>query len=381
MVQFRPVIFSTNRIIELRLPPWNFDEPRGRVSNRTSWFYPPVILFLTCLVLFLLGLDKIDEASDPAYEDTISYLKVATFLQDHGGLANFWTLFIKGEHKAVLQHPLYPLLLASFGVEPHELFAAGKMLSLIVGVAVVATCFLIARNLYGNLVAYLATLLLAFNVTFLRTVSHVMCESLLTLFVLLSVYWMITGVEKERHWPWAGAAAGFAYLTKGTGFLLLPVFTVTAILGAGFRSLSRRWFWLFFVFFALIASPLIVRNLVVYNQPFYEGANSRVPWLDNLEGFYQVGTGWATKFPEKVWDEDRFPTMRSYLATHSWGDILARLRHGMKKEAQLLLDSLDLILLPQERYVGHLVFLSCALSLALASTRARHGRHDCFGRV
>ncbi|MEX5280658.1 MAG: glycosyltransferase family 39 protein [Nitrospiraceae bacterium] len=230
MVQFRPVIFSTNRIIELRLPPWNFDEPRGRVSNRTSWFYPPVILFLTCLVLFLLGLDKIDEASDPAYEDTISYLKVATFLQDHGGLANFWTLFIKGEHKAVLQHPLYPLLLASFGVEPHELFAAGKMLSLIVGVAVVATCFLIARNLYGNLVAYLATLLLAFNVTFLRTVSHVMCESLLTLFVLLSVYWMITGVEKERHWPWAGAAAGFAYLTKGTGFLLLPVFTVTAIL-------------------------------------------------------------------------------------------------------------------------------------------------------
>ncbi|CAI4030495.1 hypothetical protein DNFV4_00923 [Nitrospira tepida] len=121
--------------------------------------------------------------------------------------------------------------------------------------------------------------------------------------------------------------------------------------------------------------------LVVYNQPFYEGANSRVPWLDNLEGFYQVGTGWATKFPEKVWDEDRFPTMRSYLATHSWGDILARLRHGMKKEAQLLLDSLDLILLPQERYVGHLVFLSCALSLALASTRARHGRHDCFGRV
>jgi hypothetical protein len=153
--------------------------------------------------------------------------------------------------------------------------------------------------------------------------------------------------------------------------LLWPVFTATAVLGVGIRTLTRRWFWLFFLGFALTASPLIVRNLVVYHEPIHEGAVSKVPWMDTYDDHYKADVGWAIKYPEVVWDEDRFPTMRSYLATHSWSDIFVRLRYGIKKETQLLLSSLDVIVLPQDHYVGHLVFLFFLLGLALASNWAQ----------
>jgi hypothetical protein len=341
------------------------------IPGAIARFYTPVLFLLACLTFFLLGLVQINEAPESAKIGTVPFLKIAIFLQDHGGLANFWNLFVHGEYKAAIQHPLYPLLLSSVGVAPHDLFVAGKMLSLIIGLGVVALFFAIARDLHGNLVAYVAVLLLAFNVTFLNMVSQVICESLLILFMLLSLYWIIKGFEKEHYWLWGGAAAGLAYLTKGTGLLLLPVFTTTAVLGTGIRVLSRRSFWLFFVCFALTASPLIVRNLVVYHEPIHEGAVSMVPWMDTYDDHYKASVGWAIKYPEVVWDEDRFPTMRSYLATHSWADIVLRLRYGIKKEAQLLLSSLDLILLPQERYYGHLVFLFFVLGLSLASTRAQ----------
>ncbi|HSE57799.1 MAG TPA: glycosyltransferase family 39 protein [Nitrospiraceae bacterium] len=341
------------------------------IHDAIARFYTPALFFLACLTFFFLGLAQIQLAPESANIGTVPFLKVTVFLQDHGSLANSWNLFVHGEYKAAIQHPLYPLLLSSLGVAPPDLFYAGKMLSLIIGLAVVASFFAIARDLHGNLVAYVAVLLLAFNVTFLNMVSQVICESLLILFVLLSLYWIIKGFEKEPYWLWAGAAAGFAYLTKGTGLLLLPVFTATAVLGAGIRTFTRRWFWLFFLGFALTASPLIVRNLVVYHEPIHEGAVFKVPWMDTYDDHYKADVGWAIKYPEVVWDEDRFPTMRSYLATHSWADIFVRFRYGVKKEAQLLLSSLDVIVLPQDRYFGHLLFLFFMLGLALASNWAQ----------
>lgn len=289
----------------------------------------------------MVGLDRVNEATDPSYEDTPAFLQVALFIKESGGAANFLHLCLTGAYTTDNQHPLYPLLLSTFASRDIVFFDEARILSLVIGVCAIIALFYVAKDLYGEHVAFLATGGMALNDTMLQISSHVQCEAALVLFMLLSLYFMMKGLEAEGYWILAGLFGGLSYMTKGTGLLLVSVFVIATFMIVGPKVLRSRHFWAFVVVFFLISSPLIVRNMLVYGELTYEGPNQHVLWLDSWNEIYHPQYGLVRQLPEVVWESTGLPTMKSYLASHSVSEILWRMGSGVRRESLLFLDSVE----------------------------------------
>lgn len=299
------------------------------------------LLLLICGTFLLAGLDRVNEAVDPGFEDTAAFLQVALYLKDNGGVSSFLYNCLTGDYKSDIQKPLYPLLLSTFASRDMAFFDKAKVASLAMGVFSIFALFCVARELYGEPVAFLASGGVALNGTMIRISSHVQCETTLMLFMLLSLYCMMKGLENGRYWILAGVFAGLSYMTKGTGLVLVPVFMSATLMIVGPKVLRSRHFWAFVTVFLLISSPLIVRNVQVYGAPTYEGVNQHALWLDHWDDIYQPKFELVRQFPEMVWTGTDLPTMRSYLASHSVSEVLGRMGRGVQREFFLFLNSLE----------------------------------------
>lgn len=306
-------------------------------SNRlvTSLF-----LVLLAATFLLIGTNAVKTAVDASFDDTGSYLEGALFIREHGGVANFIKLALTGEYKISSQHPLYLLLLSPLASRELAFFSAAKLESLLFGLVVVLILFFAARDLFGDATAKIAAVLLILNVEFLERSSHVDCETLLTVFFLLAWYLMIKGLRDHRYWPWAGLAAGLAYMTKGPEILLIGVFLVASLLVFRLPIVRNRYFWSYFVAFLVAAAPLMIRNIIVYHNPLYEGYTSHVFWINSLRELsdrYALALNWH----QHTFTTLPLPTPITYLQSHSLYDTVHRGLNGVRGELIGLVGSLD----------------------------------------
>ena len=239
-------------------------------QNRTYTIFLVILLFSN---FFLLSIQHVNELTDPAFYDTTGYLGGANFIKHHGGVLNFFNLSVTGKFLQANQHPLYILFLTPFASTDISFFITAKIISVIFGFIVLVLLFLIGKRMYGDLIASFALFGLVLNGIFLEWTSMVASESLLMIFCLLCFYFVYEGFKNNRNWIYAGVFAGLAYLTKGTGILLLPGFLLSSFLIYRWEVLRNKFFWLFFLFFILAASPLLIRNIVVFENPFYNVNN------------------------------------------------------------------------------------------------------------
>ena len=119
---------------------------------------PPIWASLALLLLIsgtflLVGLDRVNEATNPGFEDTPAFLQVALFIKDNGGASNFLHLCLTGAYKAAVQKPLYPLLLSTFASRDLAFFDEARVFSLVMGLLVIIALFYVAKDLYGSHVA------------------------------------------------------------------------------------------------------------------------------------------------------------------------------------------------------------------------------------
>ena len=215
------------------------------------------------------------------------------------------------------RHPLYPALLAPFARREWAYFTGGKLLSLALGVLSLLLIFWLTRRLRGAEVAFGVLFLLSINPIFQRVTSHVMAESLLVGLFFLAWYLTLRGFREQRLWIGAGAVAALAYLTKGTGQLLLMAFIPTVMLIYG-RSIRRVWRGIvgYVVAYSLVAAPLWAYNLDRYGNPLYSFSITHAMWFETWEDKYA---------------RDRLPTLVSYLRSHSLGHIVARQWRGLSR--------------------------------------------------
>ena len=329
-----------------------------------------VIMVVLIVTYLIVGVLKVNEANDPGFEDTSPYLQIALFVKDHGGAIRFLTLCLDGEYKADGQYPLYPLLLSSLASREPAFFERARITSMLTGLVILIVFFLITRDLYGTTTACLAAVLLQLNETFLRVASHVQGETLLILFVVLSLYWMVKGTADARYWGWAGIAGGFAYLAKGTGLLLVPLFVTVVLFHSGMKVFKIRHFWMFFVGFLIVSSPLLVRNVVVYGNLTHQGMIYDTMWLDNFLDLYDTKYGFAMQYPELVWKVTNAPTLHSYWNTHTVREILDRANAGIYGEFRLLIDSMKTVLPIPGSGVFLFVFFCAGLMWEIRHIRA-----------
>jgi hypothetical protein len=227
------------------------------------------------------------------------------------------TLGLKIRHFEALSdgyhHPLLPALVAPFAEKQLSYFAKAKLVNIAIGAVTFWVIAWVGLHLVGPTATFLT--LAAFSPGLSNKSAEFTAEPLLLLLTVLTFYWLVRGFEQPKFWTMAGISAGLAYLTKGSGLLLPIAYALTVFRGAPKMVLTPR-FWLFPLAFVLVASPLLVYNWQVFGSPIFNTNTAHVIWLDYTE-------------EQMIMFDKGPPTMFSYIATHSLGDILYRLFKGL----------------------------------------------------
>jgi hypothetical protein len=220
------------------------------------------------------------------------------------------------------RYPLYPALLLPFARREWSYFTWAKIISLLAGGLAVVMVFVLGRRIGPPAGALLAAGLLSINTEFLFHTTTALVEGLLVLVFWLGWYYVgraLTWGDVDRYWVLAGVFVALAYLTKGTGNLLLLVGGGTALIFY-WRQPDKllRGLLLFGATFVLVASPLLIYNLLVFGSPTYNFATTHAMWLDK----------WRESW---VGDPSTLPTISVYFATHTPQEVLTRLLAGLQE--------------------------------------------------
>jgi len=277
----------------------------------------------------------------PDDDDQQAYLITAGEIHDRGGLLTLWSDLWTGRFEESNRHPL---LLAILSLNPTEKFGRAVSIAL-ASVTLILTLILVWRRM-GPLTAGLFSVLLGTNGAWLYHAPRIVCESLLT--GLAGLLWLSLWSPSEpediharsalpgRQALLAGLLCGLVYLTKGTGILLFAgigiAYVTFAIGGTGDRAgppatpHQSRWpgllsLALFALTFAVVASPLLVRNTIRFGSPTYN-INAYLFWVDAYESPNAMADRITTK-----------EARTAYLATHSLTDLVQREATGLAWEA------------------------------------------------
>jgi len=344
--------------------------PQHRATGRT-------LLFVSAVTYVVLLARFLPLNQTPHGDDQQAFLSVASEIRDRGGPPGLIRDLYSGEFSEANRHPLYLSLLS---LSPD--FASGKRLSMVIGcLSLLILAAMVARR-FGLPTAGLFAVLLVTNKTFLLFSTRVVCEGLLLL--LCGAAWLLTipvsaddvanrsrraeslpGVESSttlRVWQtiWIGLLLGLAWLTKGSG-LLLVFGTIAAIILSELCvrriAQSRRRLLLLLailtVTFCVTASPLLVRNMRRFGQPFYN-VNSQLLFADRFVDPVQLAAEKTTR-----------QAASDYFASHSLGDVFYREASGLVWETFIVLRSLGPSPLDESRFVfGIVILLSGIVGLA-----------------
>ena len=232
----------------------------------------------------------------------------------------------------------------------------------------------------GNINAAIVAAALLSNVIFMQWTTLVACESLLMLFSFLTIFFIQRGFDKNTNWIYAGVFAGLAYLTKGTSIILLPGFILAGLLTFKFKIFKNKYFWSFFLLFLLTASPLIIRNTLVYQNPFFNVNNYiitlGVDYLDeNRYVTYSPNEG-ATLWKFDAVEESTPVKEPSSSMLSKVPKLTKKMYNGLKSEAIIFLSSFNLF---QQKLSKSVLWISgIALSLfffiGIAQEKNKGGR-------
>jgi hypothetical protein len=210
-------------------------------------------------------------------------------------------------------HPLLPALVAPFAEKSLVYFAKAKLVNVAIGAVAFWVIGWVGVRLVGPAPTFLA--LVAIFPGLSNKSAEFTAEPLLLMLITLTFYWLVKGFERPWFWALAGVAAGLAYLTKGSALLLMIVYAITVLRSIPKLALKPHLL-LFPIAFVLVSSPLMAYNWQVFGSPFFNYNTAHVIWLDYTE-------------EQMIMFDKSPPTMASYLATHSIGEMLRRFLRGL----------------------------------------------------
>jgi hypothetical protein len=295
--------------------------------RRTAW-----VLGFLGLSCWLVATYRVTAVPAPLSPDEEDYLRLAELIRQQGGVGPLLGNLYGGTFQEANRHPLYPVAVSVF-----DGATAARALSLVAtGVAaLLAACA--AGSLGGLSLALPVFLVTACSGAMLRAASSVLAEGFLC--AGLSGLWYVLhlatrsnaraeapgrsqlwGLLGQGNWGVvAGALGAWLYLSKGTGLLWFAV--------AVLAMLFCRRVWMVVsaaVVAILLASPLWVRNQVLYGNPVYN-FNQKFLFADSFEEGLSSQQAAMVK-----------TALSAYWESHTWAEILDRLRHGVAWELYIV---------------------------------------------
>lgn len=148
--------------------------------------------------------------------DETRYLVTAHHLRHGMGYADW-----RGREVDIL--PLHPALTALLGRDPASLEQRGRAVALAAGILSLIGFSVLARRLFGDGAAVIATWLVAIHPWLVRASCRPQPETLYVLWTtlaLLALAPIMEGIGRAIHWGSAGLLFGLAYLSRPEGFLV-----------------------------------------------------------------------------------------------------------------------------------------------------------------
>jgi 4-amino-4-deoxy-L-arabinose transferase-like glycosyltransferase len=215
--------------------------------------------------------------------------------------------------------PVFPLLIGLMNVLVGDDELAGKLVSMVMGTALVVPVYLLAKTLFSRQTAVVAALLVALSPALAKLSSEVLTQSTYLTLVLTALFCLWRSVELlQRRWGIAaGLLFGAAYLTRPEAIIILVatllLFFVVPIVA---RNCAKRHLTvLCFVLgaFLVLAAPYILL-LHDLNGAWQLSGKSSVTLADSL-GWYLdrpdmkrepsfAGIGYMDvirKYPDFIW--------------------------------------------------------------------------------
>ncbi|MDD5110099.1 MAG: glycosyltransferase family 39 protein [Patescibacteria group bacterium] len=271
-----------------------------RQGNVQRYLFPAVLLLAIFLRFFQLG--AADVISDEAmiafrsvgYIDYLASPNQPTTWEKFSGPVPVWAYLSFHDHPP-LTFAVQWLSFRIFGVNNFAL----RLPFALAGVASVYLVYLVCRRLFHEQAALLAALLVAVSSASVWVSRIGLQESLVIFFALLAVYWYRRALDDHRFLPAVGLALGLGILTKYTMLAVAAALLVHFFI---YRRdyLRLRTFLLGGTIFLLLASPLIVYNVMLYKtfghfdlQLSYLFGQRVAEW-QSLPGKEQIGS-WSAR--------------------------------------------------------------------------------------
>ncbi|MDP2913151.1 MAG: glycosyltransferase family 39 protein, partial [Candidatus Omnitrophota bacterium] len=211
---------------------------------------PILIIILLCGYLFFFRLGGM-ALTDP---DETFYAQTAKEMLDRGEWATPYLYGRPQFEKPVFFYWLVELSYRIFGVNE---FAA-RFPSAVFALIGVLAMYLLGSIIFNPRTGFLACLMLATNVEYVILSRACVTDMVLFTFLLCGALFFLCGhlKDKARFYVLSSAAFGFATLTKGPVFLVLPLAVITIYLAflKGFKILKKiPLFWCALAFLAVVA--------------------------------------------------------------------------------------------------------------------------------
>jgi len=218
-----------------------------------------------------------------------------------------------GEDPVAVVGPMYPAYLAFlqivFGFD--NVVVVARLGQALMGACLLLLVFDLGRRCIRSEVGIGAAVLLAVDLRFIVESGSVSTESLLTTLLMLSIWLYVVAIERDniRMWILVGISTGITTLTRGIVQLLPLIFLVHLFL---IRKELRIWrSWVYLVSgFAIVVTPWIVRNWVLFGSPTIVQGGAAHFWMGSqgdgrslrrqemLNEIYdlRIGTGGADRY-------------------------------------------------------------------------------------
>jgi hypothetical protein len=253
----------------------------SETAARSSFVTAGVVLVLLAASLAVRLVYLSDYRLEGIDRDTAGYMKVADNISTGKGWVNHSVRYLFAlpdtiPHPDSYWSPLFPLMLAGVFCAAGASFEAGQIVPLAFGALVPLVVFFLAFGLSrSRAVAAIAGVIAVFQPTMITSSSRVMPEIVMIFFVGLALAILLHRNESRRKEVWLGVVVGLAYLVKyQNGALAVPV-VVYYLLATPWRRALPSLVVVGAVA-ALVVSPWLVRNAVVFGDPFYSIVRSGI---------------------------------------------------------------------------------------------------------
>jgi 4-amino-4-deoxy-L-arabinose transferase-like glycosyltransferase len=277
-------------------------------------------LLLVALALLGFGGDVMERSArqlSPRY-DEVAYLALARDYAREGGVTGTIKCHLEARCREDNRPPLFQFMLQAVADDAPAFFARAKLVSLATALFLFALVFIAVRPWFSSTVALGSVVAASLMPALADFASHVQHDALYAALTFAAVFLMALWQERGFAW-WVllGAIVGLAFLTKGSGHLLLLPLAAVSLYHHRRRLLGRPILYAALCGFVAVSFFLLWRNIRLAGSPFYN-VNGRGLWLDRWQDVWalqldpewsQVGLGW-------------------YLRRHSWLDLAWKIARG-----------------------------------------------------